>query len=310
MKIISFGSLNIDKIYQVKQFVLPGETIHACDLGQSAGGKGLNQSVAASKAGACVLHAGAVGEDGKILTEILDESGVDSSCVMKLPGQSGHAIIQVDEEGHNCIIVYGGSNQKLTEEYADQILEQKGEKGDIVLLQNETNLISYIMKKAHTMGMKVAFNPSPIPSEIEKLPLNCVDYFFVNEVEGAAIAGVKEESVEFGSILDVLSQKYPAAMIVLTLGSEGALCKAGTELFRQEIYRVKPVDTTAAGDTFCGYFLAGICKGLSVDKCLKIAAAAAAIAVSNPGAAPSIPGKDEVEEFINKYEQDNWKKMK
>lgn len=298
MKIISFGSMNIDKVYQVENFVLPGETILADGIQLNVGGKGLNQSVAAARAGACVVHAGAVGEDGAMLTDFMKDAGVDISQIQVLPGQSGHAIIQVDSTGHNCIIVYGGTNRDFTKEYIDKVLTEKGEPGDVVLMQYEVNEVPYMIQRAHELGLKVAFNPSPIPKSMEDLPLDCVDYFIVNEVEGAAIAGIQEANPDYKKVLEILSKKYPAAVIVLTLGDAGVLCKKGEETYSHDIYRVKAVDTTAAGDTFCGYFLAGLCAGEDIPKCLEMASAASAIAVSRPGAAPSIPLYQEVVEFL------------
>ena len=298
MKIISFGSMNIDKVYQVENFVLPGETILAKGAQLNVGGKGLNQSVAASRAGISVLHAGAVGEDGDVLVSFLEQAGVDVSQVLHLKEQSGVAIIEVEKSGRNRIIVYGGTNQMLTKEYIDQVLKEHGEAGDIVLLQYEVNLVPYIIQKAHECGLKVAFNPSPIPADLDQIPLEYVDYFIVNEVEGAAIAGMQTEKPDYQQVLKTLSEKYPSAVIVLTLGSEGVLCKAQGTCYSHAIYKVKAVDTTAAGDTFCGYFLAGICEGKSIDQWLESASAASAIAVSRAGAAPSIPDRDEVKKFI------------
>ena len=261
VKILSFGSMNIDKVYHVENFVLPGETILAKEMEVNAGGKGLNQSVAAAKAGVHVLHAGSVGEGGEILLDVMKSAGVDISKIRRMPGQSGHAIIEVDSTGHNRIIVYGGTNQKLTEEYVDEVMKEAGEPGDIVLLQYETNLIPYIICRAHELGLKIAFNPSPIPASMEEIPLEYVDYFIVNEVEGAAIAGMSQENPDYQEVLRVLSEKYPSAVVVLTLGSAGVLCRSGQKDYSHGIFKVKAVDTTAAGDTFCGYFLAEICRG-------------------------------------------------
>lgn len=299
MKIISFGSMNIDKVYQVENFVLPGETVLAKGAQVNVGGKGLNQSVAAARAGIPVIHAGAVGEDGAILVDFMEKAGVETSQILHLPEQSGVAMIEVEKSGRNRIIVYGGTNQMLTESYIDRVLAELGEQGDIVLLQNEVNLVSYIIQKAHECGLRVAFNPSPIPEDLESIPLEYVDYFIVNEVEGAAIAGIQSEQPDYRIVLQTLSEKYPSAVIVLTLGSEGVLCKAQGNCYAHGIYKVKAVDTTAAGDTFCGYFLAGICQGKTIDQCLESASAASAIAVSRAGAAPSIPQRSEVEQFIS-----------
>ena len=122
MRIINFGSLNIDKVYQVEQFVRPGQTITAKDYAVAAGGKGLNQSVALARAGAAVWHAGKLGADGAMLRDRLAENGVELSCLMVGDCPTGHAIIQVDRSGQNCIILYGGTNRQITQDYADEVL--------------------------------------------------------------------------------------------------------------------------------------------------------------------------------------------
>lgn len=297
MKIINFGSLNIDKVYELSDFVTPGETISAKALNIFAGGKGLNQSIAAARAGVSVLHAGAVGTDGDFLLALLKDAGVDVSMVRTLDAQSGHAIIQVNQEGQNCIIIYGGTNQMLTCEHIDTALDL-GESGDIVLLQNETNNISYIMEQAANRGLKIAFNPSPIPENLSELPLDKVEYLILNEIEGASLAGIKAETSDFETILSALRQRYPHSKIVLTLGSQGVLYEDESCRASHPIFKAKAVDTTAAGDTFCGYFLAGTCQDRSAQECLRRASAASSIAVSRAGAAPSIPVVQEVEEFL------------
>lgn len=297
MKIINFGSLNIDRVYSLRSFVQPGETVMAADCHSFPGGKGLNQSIAASRAGAQVIHAGAVGEDGGFLLTALQEAGVDAGSVRQLDGPGGHAIIQVNSFGQNCIIVYGGTNQQLDQDYIDAML-QKGQAGDIVLLQNETNEIGYIIKAAHRLGLTVAFNPSPMPEHVEALALHNVDFFLVNEIEGAHLAGMPDAQAGYETILQKLSARFPQAGIVLTLGDKGVLYQKDSLHYRHDIYPVQAVDTTAAGDTFCGYFLAGLCRGASPDVCLQEASAASAIAVSKEGASPSIPMRQEVLQFI------------
>lgn len=297
MNMINFGSLNIDKVYNLPHFVSPGETVHSQSYQEYAGGKGLNQSVAASRAGLPVIHAGAVGSDGIFLCDTLKASGVDTAGIQILGETSGHAIIQVNRQGQNCIIVHGGANQMLTEEYIDRMLSSV-HAGDIVLLQNETNAVDTIMKKAVKKCCQVAFNPSPVPDHAERLPLDCVRYFILNELEGAVLAGLPADTADGRRILEALTLRFPQAVIVLTLGTDGVLCQMDGQHFHHACFHVDAVDTTAAGDTFCGYFLAGIGKGLSVPDCLRRASAASAIAVSRKGAAPSIPTDREVREFL------------
>ncbi len=296
MKVINFGSLNIDKTYKVQEFVNPGQTIFASSFQTFAGGKGLNQSIAIARAGGKVVHAGALGEDGGFLLDLLKNSGADTSKVQILDAPSGHAIIEVNASGQNRIIVYGGTNQMLTEEYIDSVLECSLP-GDIVLLQNETNLIGSIIAKAHEKGQKVAFNPSPMPSDLDSLPLDLVDYFIVNEIEAAQLAGVAQSDA-YEETLSALTQKYPHAAVLMTLGSNGVLFEENHKRCSHPIFHVDAVDTTAAGDTFCGYFLSALCRGADIDVALKESSAASAIAVSRPGAAPSIPSYQEVLDFL------------
>lgn len=296
MKIINFGSLNIDKVYAVDHIAAPGETVSATGLTLNAGGKGLNQSIAAARAGAQVLPAGAIGPDGAFLEQLLKDNGVDTSPLLHVEGESGHAVIQVDAAGQNSIVVFGGANHALTEDYVHQVLDQ-AQPGDIVLLQNEINVVEPVLRTALLKGLTVCFNPSPIPTE--PLPYNLVDIFLVNETEAAALADLPAGS-EPEAILDNLGWAYPRSTIVLTLGEKGVLCRSDGGNNVQKAFPVSAVDTTAAGDTFTGYFLAGLCQGKDLGVCLKEASAAAALAVSRPGAAPSIPAREEVEEFLKK----------
>ena len=168
MRIINFGSLNIDKVYQVEQFVRPGQTITAKDYAVAAGGKGLNQSLAAARAGAEVLHAGAIGAEGRFMADLLRESGADTSLLREVDGPSGHAVIEINAAGQNRIIVFGGANRSMTSEYIERVLDAS-QPDDWVLLQNEVNLVPEIIRRAHEKELRVVFNPSPVPENTEKL---------------------------------------------------------------------------------------------------------------------------------------------
>lgn len=293
MKILNFGSLNIDNVYRVDHFIRPGETMSSLGMEVFCGGKGLNQSIAIARAGAQVWHAGAVGKsDGGKLLSLLAESGVNTEYVRKTEGVSGHTIIQVDQSGQNCIILYGGANQEITPEQVDETLAHF-EQGDILLLQNEINGLEGLIGKAAEKGMKIWLNPSPVTEELLRLPLELVDCFILNEIEGADICGreAKEEEIPL-----LLRQKYPRAVILLTLGSRGCIYYDGDRRYEQPAFRVNAVDTTAAGDTFTGYFIASVVKGSSVPDALYKAALAAALAVMEKGAAPSIPWEKQVEQ--------------
>lgn len=294
MKILNYGSLNIDYTYTVDHFVRGGETMSSEDMAVFSGGKGLNQSIALSKSGARVWHAGAIGTgDGDFLIKQLQEAGVNTSLISVLKGKTGHAIIQKAKDGGNCILLYGGANQQITKTMIDRALEHF-EAGDYLALQNEVSEIGYIMEKAHEKGMKIVLNPSPMDEKIGTYPLNYVNYFLLNEIEAGDICG---EQGEGEALLHKLSAKFPHSNIVLTLGGDGSLYWDGSRIYSQGIYPVKVVDTTAAGDTFTGYFIGGLVQGMDAENALDWAAKAAAMAVSRPGAAPSIPSKEEVDRF-------------
>lgn len=291
MKILNFGSLNIDYVYKVEHFVRPGETILSQDYSIYCGGKGLNQSIALAKAGANVWHAGKIGSEGTMLIEKLNEFNVDTSLVIISEVPTGHAIIQVDLSGQNCIIIYGGANQQITCENIDSILRGFA-KGDMLLIQNETCNISYIIKKSHEIGMKIAMNPAPMNEAVKTYPLELVDVLIVNEIEGYELTG-KTEPKEIGK---ELLNKNLNGSYVLTLGEKGVQYFDKNNHITYGIYHTNTVDTTAAGDTFTGYFLTGILEGKKVEESLKMASKASAICVSRPGAADSIPLRREVED--------------
>lgn len=288
-RILNFGSLNLDQVYRVDAFVKPGETKSSLSLETHCGGKGLNQSVAAARAGAEVWHAGMIGCDGEILYEKLLENRVNLTLMEHTDGVSGHAIIQVDNKGQNCILLYGGTNQALTEEYIDRALAAFGSEG-LVLVQNETNLVGSIIRKAHERGLQVAINASPMDEKILTYPLEFVDWLVVNEIEGAAIANCESET----DILPQLAKRYPKMNVLLTLGKRGAICERGQERAKSGIYQVKVVDTTAAGDTFLGYFLTETLDGKSLSDALNLATAASSMCVQVMGASDSVPLRNDV----------------
>lgn len=298
MKILSFGSLNIDYVYSVPHFVKKGETLSAKELNVYTGGKGLNQSIALARAGVETYQAGAIGTDGMFLLEQLKEAGVKTDLVKILDDvRTGNAIIQNDDEGDNCIVLFGGANQAITKEQVDEVFKDFTNE-DYLLIQNEINELSYIVEKAKEEGMKIILNPSPMNEKIMKLPLDQIDYFILNEIEAMQILKMdKPEEIDGKYIASLLHERFKDATIVLTLGSEGSVCISDDEYIEQSIYKVKAIDTTAAGDTYTGYFIAGILKGKTIKESMDIASKASAIAVTRQGAAPSIPVLEEVEEY-------------
>ena len=291
MKILNLGSLNLDRVYQVEHFVKGQETISAQSYSENAGGKGLNQSIALARAGARVTHLGAVGQDGRWLCDLMAENGVDVHLVETAEGASGHAVIQL-VQGQNCILVYGGANQKISTDQVKRALAEC-EAGDVLLLQNETSSAPEAIRMAKEKGMTVAFNASPITDGMSAYPMDQVDLFFVNEGEGMVLAGT--DSTDPEQVLDALRKKYDAG-VVLTLGGEGAYYQDRDVRLYQPAFSVPVVDTTGAGDTFTGYFLANLHQGAA--QALRIAAAAGALAVGTRGAAPGIPTAGQVAAFL------------
>lgn len=289
MKILNIGSLNLDFVYTVDHIVSPGETEAATSRNVFLGGKGMNQSCALAKAGAKVYHAGFIGQDGSLFLNACKEYGVDSRFIKTVDGASGHAIIQISKDAQNSILLYGGANRQLTPDYVDEVLAHF-ERGDILLLQNEINQLPYIVDRAFEKGMLIALNPSPFDSNLDAVDMNKIGIFILNEVEGFQITGEKNPE----EILSKMRTMFPHARIMLTLGSKGALYADAHIQLYQPIFSVKAVDTTAAGDTFTGYFLACLTEGLPIEEVLRISAKASSIAVTRPGAVPSIPYRSEI----------------
>lgn len=284
MKVLSFGSLNIDYVYRVAHIVQPGETISSTERNIYFGGKGFNQSVAAAKAGAIVYHAGKIGLGGEKLLDECRKYGIDISNIEISEEETGHTMIQVDENGQNSIVLFGGSNQTISCDQVDRVLSGFGE-NDFLILQNEINNLEYIIGKAAEKGMAIVLNPSPCDEKILQMDLSGVRYLILNEVEGTQITGETEEE----NILQRLLEIYPDCRVVLTLGKKGSVYQDKNMRYEQQCYPASAVDTTGAGDTFLGYFVAGLVAGKEIPDIMDLAARAAAVTVSRSGAAVSIP---------------------
>lgn len=292
MKVLNFGSLNVDYVYQVDHIMLPGETQSSTRRNVFAGGKGLNQSVALAKAGLPTYHAGQVGNDadGEMLLQVLERNGVDCSLVNRIDGPCGHTVIQVDKNAQNCILLFGGANRCIDAAYRKKVFSQFSA-GDVIVLQNEINDLDQVIDEAYEKGMRIVLNPSPFDAYLDRCDWNKVDVFFINEVEGAQISG--REAAE--DILAWFREHHPKALVVLTLGGAGSCCMKDGQVYQQEIVPVKAVDTTAAGDTFTGFFLQAYLNGQTISEALALAARASSVTVSRPGAADSIPTMAELE---------------
>ena len=290
MCIINFGSINLDFVYQVVRFAKNGETIKALDFQRFAGGKGFNQSLALARAGASPRHIGRVGEDGRWLVDLLQSEGVDIAHIEIGPAPTGHAIIQVDESGENSIIVYGGANREISSQLIENACAHLNET-DWVLVQNEINGIETILRTASEQGSRVIFNPSPMEKSLLDLPLHLVDTFLINRSEGEALSG--EQAPD--RIIEKLERRFPDATLILTLGDQGAFYSKDGAHIRAPSRKIEVVDTTGAGDTFAGYFLASLHAGSTPEEALQKACRASEICVSRPGAADSIPRRDDLD---------------
>lgn len=289
MKVLNIGSMNLDHVYTVDHIVEPGETQSSTQLQLFLGGKGMNQSVALAKAGVEVYQGGMIGEDGGVFLDACREYGIHADYIRTVDARTGHAIIQIDKNAQNCILLYGGANQALTEAYVDEVISQF-DKGDILLLQNEVNLMPYIVDRGYAQGMKIVLNPSPFDDKLKAVDMTKISLFLLNEIEGYQLTGCREPD----AIINSIRERFPHAAVVLTLGSDGAVYADQSCKHFQPIFPVKAVDTTAAGDTFTGYFIAGLAQGMEIPDILRMSAKASSIAVSRAGAVPSIPYRDEV----------------
>jgi ribokinase len=291
MPILNFGSLNLDHVYQVDHIVRPGETLASRSYQVFAGGKGANQSAALALAGAPVYHAGRIGPEGGWLADKLRSLGADVGFTVRAAAPTGHAVIQVEPGGQNAIFLYPGANTQIDRAQIDATLEHFGP-GDFLLLQNEISELPYLIRQGHERGLRVCLNPAPYGAEVASYPLDLVAVLVVNQTEAEGLAGVQGPS----RAIAALSARFPAAEIVLTLGEQGARYRSPSQELTVPAERVQAVDTTAAGDTFIGYYLAAAAAGWPPEQCLRRAGRAAALCVTRRGAMDSIPRASEVGE--------------
>jgi len=293
MTIHNIGSINIDHIYRVPHLVQPGETLTSRSLDTVLGGKGANQSVAIARAGCDVQHIGKVSASDQWAVDQLATSGVKTDQIQFVSGASGHAIIQVDDAGENSIVLHGGANQMLTRDDVASGLAN-ATSGDWVLLQNECNALDSVFSEAIAKNLSVAFNPAPMSPAIANLPLRSCALLVLNEIEAQQLAGLADDA----AAREALLTQYPDTTLVFTLGSRGAVLYQRGVCEAADAFSVDVVDTTGAGDTFVGYLLAAMQQKKSPAEALRRASAAAALSVTRPGAAPSIPIAADVDAFL------------
>ncbi len=288
-RILNIGSINIDHVYELEHFVRPGETLKSSRYSIFAGGKGFNQSIALARAGANTLHAGKVGNNAQWLIERLQQDGIDTTHILVDEVATGHAMIQVVPSGENAIVLDSGANHYLTESDIDAALASCAA-GDYLLVQNETNAVAYAIKQAKKQNLKIAFNPAPMTDRVHDYPLDLVDILVLNQTEAEQLSGQSYLS----QVSSTIKNTYPHATTVLTLGNKGAMCFDQGTVYSEQALSVEAIDTTAAGDTFIGFFLAEIMASGDKGKALKQAVHASAYCVMKQGAADSIPLKTEL----------------
>lgn len=285
MKILNFGSINKDFVYLVENFVQSGQTISSKKYEVFLGGKGLNQSVALAHSGANIYHAGCINKNDDSIIIQLNKWGVNTDNIIKVEDPTGHAIIQVNDNGENSIIIHGGANHSISSEQIENTLN-KFKSGDILVLQNEINKIEEIINRGYEIGMKIFLNPAPFTKEIINYPLQKLDTLIFNESEGFGLSSGEQDKTK---ILKYLSKKYPSTKLLLTLGKKGSIYIYNNKVIEIPANKVNSVDTTAAGDTYIGYFISSYYKNNEIKESMEIASKAASISTTKMGGAISIP---------------------
>ncbi|MEP1382766.1 MAG: ribokinase [Paraglaciecola sp.] len=295
MAIINFGSINIDHVYRVDHFVQPGETLASNEYQCLLGGKGANQSIALARAGADVRHVGKINESDVAFKQSMIRDGINCKHISCTETASGHAIIQVTPSAENAIVLFGGANQELTSKDVMHALDDV-KSSDWVLTQNETSCIDEVLLQAKEKELKVAFNPAPMTESVKQLPHECIDLLIVNEIEAEEISGQSN----LDDIEAYFRNNWAHAEILITLGKAGVRMLKKDKSIDVPAFLVDAIDTTAAGDTFIGYFLSAYSEHADTKTALSRACAASALAVMKAGAAQSIPNEKDVDRFLAK----------
>lgn len=285
MAIWNLGSINADMVYAMPHLPAAGETLAARSLDRFLGGKGANMSVAATRAGSSVNHIGAVGPDGEWAVERLKAYGVGTGHIVQADTPTGHAIIAVEPEGENQIILFPGANRALSQDQVDRALSQASA-GDILVMQNETSMQAEAAQLGRQKGLCVCYAAAPFDADAVQAVLPYLDFLILNEIEAQQLAQATGKQPGELGIKDV----------IITLGAKGARHIDGDTGAVSDVpaLPVTPVDTTGAGDTFTGYVLSGLDLGLTVAEAMEQASRAGALMVTRRGTADVIPDLKEV----------------
>lgn len=286
MTIWNLGSINADIVYSMPHLPQAGETLSAQSLARFLGGKGANMSVAAARAAAHVCHIGAVGADGAWAVERLLEYGVDTRFITQVDPDTGHAIIAVDPQGENQIILYPGANQAISEDQIGLALSQ-AQAGDWLLMQNETSGQTRAAEIGSELGLRIAYAAAPFSSGAVQQVLPHTDLLILNEVEAAQLSEAMGMPAVALGVKDV----------IITRGAAGCDWYSSETQAQHhfDAVSVVPVDTTGAGDTFTGYVVAGLDRGMPMSQAIHLALQAAALMVTRHGTADVIPDLKDIE---------------
>ena len=290
MTIYNLGSINVDHVYQLVCFPVEGETIPASDYDVGLGGKGANQSIAALNAGGSVIHIGSIGFENDWILRFFSDLGLNTSGIKQSKKATGHAVIYLNENGENTIVLHPGANYDLQlSDIRSSLSTSKS--GDWFLLQNETNLGYEAAILAQKRGLKIAYSAAPFNSKkVQKIFPLC-DLVVLNEVE------LKQCYSNIANF-DDLTKKIN---LVITKGRAGVECRIKARSFTLPSFLVTPVDTTGAGDTFLGFLVAALDNRVEMETAIKVSLAAAALQITRKGAISAIPGKDAVTDFMMAY---------
>jgi len=301
-KIVVIGSSNVDLLMKMDHLPEKGETVTDAEFFQVYGGKGANQAVAAARAGGNVVFVNCVGEDAytpQMLQNYKDD-GINTSFVFQQKGiASGHALIMIGGEGMNYLSVAPGANYQLTPQKIDEampIIDQAA----VIVLQYEIleETLKYIIDLANEKSIPVLWNFAPARSfDLSYVPK--VNILVLNEVEAGFLAEMKVDNQSDAEVAALKLIDQGVEKVIITLGKQGAFLMTKDEKVSVTAFVVDAVDTTAAGDTFCGAYAVAMVEKKSLKECLQFASAAAAISVTRMGAQPSAPKRDEIDRFLS-----------